>query len=127
MREGVERGSTLPIGSLHLPLLALGMNFVGLKRWVNKQHGVWLGAWICARSLRPTSAVSATPKGCPRRNWPLRADVNRSYMSKLEKGASSQPGDYRQALGHAGDRAGRIAEIAIEKASTALKSTWLWG
>ena len=39
---------------------------------VNKQQLAWLGAWICAKPLRPISAGSATRRACPKRTWPTR-------------------------------------------------------
>ena len=64
------------------------LSFVGLKRWVNRRQSASLGTWICAKSLLPICASSDMRRACRKRIWRYEADVNRSYMSKLEKGGS---------------------------------------
>ena len=62
--------------------------FVGLKRWVNSQQAGL--AW--RMDLRQVFAANLRrlrhAKGLSQEDLAYEADVNRSYMSKLEKGAS---------------------------------------
>ena len=60
------------------------MHFVALKRWVNRQQQAWLDAWTCAKSLLRTCHA----RGLSQEELAYEAGINRSYISKIEKGTT---------------------------------------
>jgi DNA-binding XRE family transcriptional regulator len=62
--------------------------FVGLKRWVNSQQAAWLGRMDLRQVFAANLRGLRHAKGLSQENLAYEADVNRSYMSRLEAGAS---------------------------------------